>query len=142
MTIRDRIEELMTIRGWTKYKLAKESGLPQSTITSLFNGKVKNPSIETISKIAEAFRVSTDFLLGNKGVNFDEISVLEEGKCNKVPEEREYSQGIGGSETSLEIELADVNLLSKYMIKLDGNEITQMEWEKLLAFLRMERKFY
>lgn len=33
----ERIKQLLTAQGWTKYKLAKESGLAQSTIINIFN---------------------------------------------------------------------------------------------------------
>lgn len=62
----EKIEELLNQRGWSRYKLAKESGLSQSTVVSLFSGRVKNPSTESLAKIADALGVSTDYLLGKE----------------------------------------------------------------------------
>ena len=42
-----RIRKLMDKKGWTEYKLAKESGLSQSTITNLFKRNTI-PSIPTL----------------------------------------------------------------------------------------------
>lgn len=66
MDIQSRIEELMKSKGWTKYRLAKNAGLPQSTITSLLSGRVNKPSTDSLSKIANAFGVSVGFLLGEE----------------------------------------------------------------------------
>lgn len=39
MTVQQRIRELMEQRGWSEYRLAKESGLSQSTVTKIFDMK-------------------------------------------------------------------------------------------------------
>lgn len=46
----ERIRNLMSERGWTEYKLAKESELPQSTISTLFS-RNNLPSIPTLEAI-------------------------------------------------------------------------------------------
>lgn len=33
----ERIKQIMKVRGWSEYRLAKESGVPQSTISNIFN---------------------------------------------------------------------------------------------------------
>jgi transcriptional regulator with XRE-family HTH domain len=134
-----RIEALMKERGWTKYKLAKETGLPQSTITSLLSGRVKNPSAETASKLAEAFNVTTDYLLGYTDINlYDWItSPAEEAEkqLKETPTSYENEKGFLS-----EIELSDSELKSRYKITVDGRELSDKEWKKLLAFVRMERE--
>lgn len=65
----EKIKELMNEKGWTKYKLAKMSGLPQSTITSLFSDRVKNPSTESLTKIANALGTTVSFLLSEMDSN-------------------------------------------------------------------------
>ena len=47
MTVQQRIRELMEQRGWSEYRLAKESGLSQSTVT-----------IPTLEAICKAFHIS------------------------------------------------------------------------------------
>lgn len=46
----ERIRNLMSERGWTEYKLAKEAELPQSTISTLFS-RNNLPSIPTLEAI-------------------------------------------------------------------------------------------
>jgi len=53
----ERIKELCTIRGWTYYRLAKESGIPYSTLTTMLH-KTNVPSIPTLLKICDGFHIS------------------------------------------------------------------------------------
>ena len=46
----ERVQQLIDERHWTPYKLSKESGLPQSTVTNLFNRNY-DPSITTLEAI-------------------------------------------------------------------------------------------
>lgn len=52
MDISKRIKQLMDERGWTEYRLAKEAGLSQSTISNMFhrNNSPTIPTLETICK--------------------------------------------------------------------------------------------
>jgi len=53
----ERIQQLLEAQGWTKYKLGKESGLAQSTITNIFNHNTV-PSIITLEAICKAFGIT------------------------------------------------------------------------------------
>lgn len=57
MDANGRILQLMQERGWTEYKLAKVSGLSQSTIANIF---VRNtiPSISTLEAICKGFGIT------------------------------------------------------------------------------------
>ncbi|MDP4147426.1 MAG: helix-turn-helix transcriptional regulator [Bacillota bacterium] len=77
---KDMIETYMDKKGWTKYKLAKEAGIGQSTLSEILSGKKKNPSVNTLQKIASALEVSFDELMGsktNKPDNDDSIIAKE-----------------------------------------------------------------
>lgn len=52
-----RIRKLLEAQDWTKYKLGKESGLAQSTITNIFNHNTE-PSIVTLEAICKAFGIT------------------------------------------------------------------------------------
>lgn len=52
-----RIDELLVQRGWTKYQLAKEANLSQSTISSMIN-RGNNPTISTIESCCRAFGIT------------------------------------------------------------------------------------
>lgn len=57
MDILARITALRKERGWSEYRLAKEAGLPQSTITNLYKrGNI--PTISTLGAICSAFGIS------------------------------------------------------------------------------------
>ena len=53
----DRITQLREKRGWTQYRLAKDSGIPQSTLATMFS-KGSSPSVDTIEHICDAFDIT------------------------------------------------------------------------------------
>ena len=57
MNTNDRIRQLMDKRQWSEYKLAKESGLSQSTIANLFKRNTV-PSIATLESICTGFGIT------------------------------------------------------------------------------------
>ena len=52
-----RIDKLRTERGWTVYRLAKESGLSESTVSKWFSNDIV-PTIPVLEQICEAFNIS------------------------------------------------------------------------------------
>lgn len=75
------IQNLMDSKGWTKYRLAKEAGLGQSTVHEIMSGKKKSPNAKTLQKLATALGVTVDTF-------FNDDSIPNESKTNK---ERDYS---------------------------------------------------
>ena len=57
MDILGKLRHLMEVRGWSAYYLSKQSGVPQSTISSLF-AKNNMPSIPTLESLCKAFNIS------------------------------------------------------------------------------------
>lgn len=57
MDVNNRIQALLKERNWTEYKLAKESGLAQSTIANLFRRNT-TPSISTLELVCKGFGIS------------------------------------------------------------------------------------
>lgn len=53
----ERIKYHMQIRNWSEYRLAKESGLSQSTIANLFRRNTL-PSIPTLEIICSSFGIT------------------------------------------------------------------------------------
>lgn len=53
----ERIRDLMNERNWTEYRLAKSSGLPQSTISTLFS-RNNLPTIPTLEAICGGFGIT------------------------------------------------------------------------------------
>lgn len=52
-----KIQELLDERGWSLYKLAKESGIPYASLSSLFQ-KNNQPTIATLRRICAGFHIS------------------------------------------------------------------------------------
>lgn len=57
MEAQKRIKQLMKERGWTDYRLAKESGLSHSTITNMFN-RNNAPTLPTLEAVCDAFGIT------------------------------------------------------------------------------------
>jgi len=53
----ERLQAIMKERGWSEYRLARESTLAQSTITNIFHRNTL-PSIPTLKTICGAFGIS------------------------------------------------------------------------------------
>jgi len=61
-----KIKELRTKTGWSQQKLAEKTGLSYSVITKIEQGTAKQPTIQTMIKIADAFGITLDELVGRK----------------------------------------------------------------------------
>lgn len=57
------LAKLRKQKGWSQEKLAVESGVSYNTIIKLERGRIKNPKIETVVKLAKALNVSIDRLV-------------------------------------------------------------------------------
>lgn len=53
----ERIRQFMDERGWTEYRMAKEAGLAQSTITNMFSRHTA-PSVPTLEAICRGFGIT------------------------------------------------------------------------------------
>lgn len=74
-----KIEEINKSKEWSMYKLSKESGIAQSTLSSLF-GRRANISLPKLCKICQAFGLKLS----------DFFSLLEEDTELKEPEQKDY----------------------------------------------------
>ena len=57
MKVTERIEQIMKQRGWSVYRLGKESGLSQSTLAHVFR-KDSEPTISTLETICNTFGIT------------------------------------------------------------------------------------
>lgn len=58
------IKKLRTRKKLSQDKLARLADIPYNTLVKLESGKSKNPTFETLSKLADVFEVSIDKLVG------------------------------------------------------------------------------
>ena len=102
--IRDRIQDLMKSRKVTQAELAAKIGCSESALSRFISGKTDKLGDESIIRIARAFEVSTDFLLGEvdepdrKNYDISELGLSVEAARNlytqKVnPENRQLPSG-------------------------------------------------
>lgn len=57
MDVNAKLHKLLQAKGWSAYKLAKVSGLSESTIRNVFH-RNNVPSISTLEAICEAFGIT------------------------------------------------------------------------------------
>ncbi|AWV35196.1 MULTISPECIES: helix-turn-helix domain-containing protein [Paenibacillus] len=62
MTIGNNVQKLLNKRGWTPYRLGKESGVSMTVIYGL-KEKKQGPNAETLVKLATALGVTVDELV-------------------------------------------------------------------------------
>lgn len=72
-TLGRRIEALLIQRNWTQGQLATYSGLSQSHISQIIDGK-RRPRFDLVVKIADALDVSLDWLAGRPERNPDALA--------------------------------------------------------------------
>ena len=63
-TVSTVLKELLARQGISPTELHRRTGVPQSTLSRILNGKIADPSDKHISRLAEYFGVSTDQLRG------------------------------------------------------------------------------
>lgn len=112
MNISDRINKFIMKQGLSRYKLAKMSNVPYTTLIKVLDGTTKNPQIETLGAIAEVLNVSVDDLsspwideliedgLKKRGITLAELSEKAKVKLEflqkideVIPEPWDYEPG-------------------------------------------------
>lgn len=73
-----RIYELRTLNGWSQVQLAQRLNITKQTVSNWENGNIQ-PSIEMLVRIADLFRVSTDYLLGREQLTHLDVTGLPAG---------------------------------------------------------------
>jgi transcriptional regulator with XRE-family HTH domain len=61
-----RVKEFRKQKGWSQQKLAEKTGLSFNTITKIEQGVGDSPTLKTLFKLANAFGIGLDELVGRK----------------------------------------------------------------------------
>lgn len=61
-----RLKELRKKHNWTQQKLAEKAGLSFNAITKIEQGAAEHPTLKTLLKLADAFEIGLDELVGRK----------------------------------------------------------------------------
>lgn len=90
MDTHSRLRQLMAERGWTAYRLAKESGLSESTLANIFKRNTV-PSISTLESVCSAFGISlAQFFAESEMVELTpELKELFDNWVSLTPEQKQ-----------------------------------------------------
>lgn len=119
MTCGDKIAALREKRGLTQEDLASKIGISRASL-SHYEKNRREPDYTTLTKLADFFHVSVDYLLGRTA---DSASITDIGV-------RDFAENL---------ELSDEQLLEKFAFTVDGRKLTPEESRRFIAFIRAER---
>lgn len=65
-TISERIQKLMDESKISKYKLAKDTGIPYTTLSQILSNRTENPQVKSLQIIANYFGKPLGYLTGSE----------------------------------------------------------------------------
>ncbi|BAH06812.1 helix-turn-helix domain-containing protein [Clostridium kluyveri] len=90
MNFGTRLSELIDKFNISTYKLSKLSGVAQSTISDIVNGRNKNPSLETLLKFSSSLNITLSELIGETELKLTpDLKELVDGAKDLTPEQLE-----------------------------------------------------
>lgn len=119
MNIGSRIAELREQRSWTQEQLSSSLGISRAAL-SHYEKNRREPDTETLSKVADIFGVTIDYLVGR--------TKRQEGTLDD--DVRQFVD---------HLELSDAELLKRFSLTIDGRQLTQDEARQFIAFIRADR---
>lgn len=66
MAFTDNLQALMSAKGISRRRLAKECGISPSAVNSWFNRSAENISLQTLKKLSDYFGISIEELVNGK----------------------------------------------------------------------------
>jgi transcriptional regulator with XRE-family HTH domain len=119
MNIGSRIAYLRDRRGWTQEELSQALGISRASL-SHYEKNRREPDSETLTKFADVFNVSLDYLVGRT----DNPNLVMDEDVGQFVDQ---------------LELSDEEILSKFTLTIDGRKLTADEARRFIAFVRAER---
>ena len=82
------INEQLEMQKMTKYRLSKDSGVPQATINDICSGKadIKKCSVDNVYRIAKALGVTVEELLKPYYIDRPDFELFKSATCHRVKE--------------------------------------------------------
>ncbi|KHO39960.1 XRE family transcriptional regulator [Clostridium tetani] len=65
---KNKLELLRERKGWSKYRLAKEANMAQSTLHDIVSGKNVSPGVNSLAKLADALDVSVNEFFDSENI--------------------------------------------------------------------------
>lgn len=115
----NRIAELREQKGWTQEELATSIGISRAAL-SHYEKNRRKPDFETLTQLADLFQVSIDYLIGRTA----------HSQTTLDPEVRQFAE---------QLELSDTEILERFNLSIDGQQLTDEEARRFIAFVRAER---
>lgn len=115
----DRIAELRKKRNLTQEELAKILKISRAAL-SHYEQNRREPDYNTLSRIANYFKVTIDYILGRTD---NPTAQLDEATLEFVKS----------------LELSEKDLFTKFTLTIDGRKLTPEEAKRFIAFIRAER---
>jgi transcriptional regulator with XRE-family HTH domain len=122
MDIGTRIAQLREQRGWTQEQTSHLLGISRAAL-SHYEKNRREPDTETLTKFADLFKVSIDYLVGR--TNRQEVELDSDV--------RDFVQDAD------QVELSEDDILEKFALSLDGMKLSAEEAKRFIAFIRAER---
>lgn len=119
MSIGARIAELREKRKLTQEELSAQLGISRASL-SHYEKNRREPDLNTLTKIADLFKVSIDYLAGRTKIP---TRILD----NEI---RSFVD---------QLEISDEDLLAEFALTVDGRELSPEEAKRFIAFIRAER---
>ncbi|WP_346961585.1 helix-turn-helix transcriptional regulator [Clostridium sp.] len=117
---KENVENLMNEKGWTKYRLAKEANLGQSTVHEIMSGKKKTPTSTTLQKLADALGVTVSAFFDNETT---ENALVKEDKKIE-PEKQKQIRTVAAHLEDKDLTPKKLKLLNDYIDALFDDD----EW--------------
>lgn len=83
MLLNENIKKLRTARGLNQVDFAKKMGVSKQCVSNWENDNVM-PSVEMLVKIADFFKVTTDYILGRNELVYLDVSGLSDEQISHV----------------------------------------------------------
>jgi len=113
--------KLLDERDITAYKLSQATGISNGNLSEYKSG-AKIPTAENLIKIADYFKVSTDYLLGRtEGDNFNANAIT-----NSVIAQGHNSNAVNGSDPSMTTKELELFRIFRMLNTKEQNQILQV----------------
>ncbi|MDG0814403.1 helix-turn-helix domain-containing protein [Cohnella rhizosphaerae] len=120
MNIGSRIAYLRDQSGWTQEELSSSLGITRAAL-SHYEKNRREPDTEMLTKLADLFQVSIDYLVGR----------THQPQMTLDTEVRQFTD---------QLELSDADqLLESFALTIDGRRLSKEEAKRFIAFIRAER---
>lgn len=135
MSIGSRVKALRKSQKMTQVQLADKANMSRSYLADL-EGDRYNPSLNTLKAIAAALNIEVSEIIKNNEPdafiedNEGNITIVEVKKAKNSPEE-EFLEEV--------VELSDKEVKEKHTFMIDGRELTEEEFQRMIAAVRLER---